>query len=78
MIEKKFFSDEVILLDEKAVDNFSAIKLVARNLKEKGIVNDSFEEAILKREKEYPTGLQLSDGVGVAIPHTLAPKFTIH
>ena len=49
MIDKKFFSDEVILLDEKAVDNFSAIKLVARNLKEKGIVNDSFEEAILKR-----------------------------
>lgn len=78
MIEKKFFSDEVILLDEKAVDNFSAIKLVARNLKEKGIVNDSFEEAILKREKEYPTGLQLSDGVGVAIPHTDADKVNIN
>ncbi|EHI70355.1 PTS sugar transporter subunit IIA [Streptococcus ictaluri] len=40
-------------------------------LLKKDYVLESFEEAIILREKEYPTGLQL-ENIAVAIPHTYA------
>ena len=59
------------------------VKLKANNLKnnkevlsnladcliEEKMVKESFKEAILEREKSYPTGLQF-DGYGIALPHT--------
>lgn len=49
---------------------------IGRKLLQKGLVNDRFIAAIKKREKEYPTGLDLSPVAkglsNVAIPHTEA------
>ncbi|GMA08748.1 PTS galactitol transporter subunit IIA [Tetragenococcus halophilus subsp. flandriensis] len=41
----------------------------AATLENKGYVTGSFYEAIKKREKNYPTGLQL-ENLSIAIPHT--------
>ncbi len=45
-----------------------AIRVLARKLYEEGFVKESFEEAVLKRENEMPTGLPLGD-INAAIPH---------
>ena len=42
---------------------------LADYLIEEKMVKKSFKEAILEREKSYPTGLQF-DGYGIALPHT--------
>ena len=39
------------------------------DLKRKGYVNDEYENALKKREKEYPTGLDIGSDINVAIPH---------
>ncbi|SKC54716.1 PTS sugar transporter subunit IIA [Maledivibacter halophilus] len=38
-------------------------------LKEKGYVKETFKEALINREKEHPTGIQVGE-LGIAIPHT--------
>lgn len=50
-------------------DQNNFFKSAAVTLENKGYVTDSFYESIRKREKEYPTGLQL-ENLSVAIPHT--------
>jgi galactitol PTS system EIIA component len=57
---------------QKEVDtNYDTLSYLADQLFEKGVVKESFKEALLLREKEFPTGLP-TEGVGVAIPHTEA------
>ncbi|MHA1676660.1 MAG: PTS sugar transporter subunit IIA [Candidatus Njordarchaeales archaeon] len=46
-----------------------ALRKMSRILYEKGYVKESYEEALIKREKVYPTGLEIPDRVNVAIPH---------
>lgn len=58
----------VAILDEEA-GQAEYLHLIAEKLKDQGYVEDSYEEAITQREKEFPTGLQTSS-IGVAIPHT--------
>ena len=47
-----------------------ALGYLSDQLLEQGYVNDSFKRSLLEREKIFPTGLNLSDSVNVAIPHT--------
>lgn len=65
---------------EELKESLIAIGLEAKNyeevmtklggmLTEQGYTKDSYVEALIKREGEFPTGLDI-DGVGVAIPHT--------
>lgn len=42
---------------------------LSRKLYENGIVKDSFEESVIKREREFSTGLPL-EGYKAALPHT--------
>ncbi len=46
-----------------------ALAYLADKLYEKGIVKDTYKEAVIEREKIFPTGLQFSE-YGIAIPHT--------
>ncbi|WKY44522.1 PTS sugar transporter subunit IIA [Eubacteriaceae bacterium ES2] len=52
----------------QASNQIEAIKLAAGPLFEKKMVKESFVDAVLEREKTFPTGLPTS--IGVAIPHT--------
>lgn len=42
---------------------------LGKKLIDTGYTKDSYVDALITREKEFPTGLDI-DGVGVAIPHT--------
>ncbi len=69
MQEVKLIDPSLIMLNVEATEKEEVITLMAKKLISEGYVKDSYLNAILKREKEYPTGLP-TNGVGVAIPHT--------
>jgi galactitol PTS system EIIA component len=64
-----YFNESNILLDLEGNTKEDVLHAMAKNLVEKGLVKESFTEAIIAREQEYATGLPTL-GVSVAIPHT--------
>ncbi|KYO65273.1 PTS sugar transporter subunit IIA [Thermovenabulum gondwanense] len=50
-------------------DKLEAISQMATKLEDYGYVNNEYKNAVIEREKVFPTGLP-TKGVGVAIPHT--------
>lgn len=67
--ECEYFLPQLTFLDkyyDNATDYFSSIFFI---LKELGFVRSSFLEAIVSREKAYPTGLPTLP-VAIALPHT--------
>lgn len=60
---------EFILLDVTAKDKFELLKELSNNLYKLGYVKNSYEQAVIEREKVFATGLPTIMG-GVAIPHT--------
>lgn len=63
------FDEEAILLDIKGADATDVLSQMADVLYKKDVVKDTYKEALLTREVDYPTGLQV-ERIGVAIPHT--------
>ncbi|WP_251555211.1 PTS sugar transporter subunit IIA [Neobacillus muris] len=63
---------ESIFFLNDAKSNAEILSFAADRLFEKNIVKDTFKDALLQREKEFPTGLP-TQGAGVAIPHTESP-----
>ncbi|MCR8966998.1 PTS sugar transporter subunit IIA [Streptococcus zalophi] len=62
--------EELICLQvEEISESSEALKYLSQKLLKSGAVKENFCDAILDREKIFPTGLQF-DGYGVAIPHT--------
>lgn len=62
----------LIMLDVEAKDAEDAIRQVGARLFNAGFVKDTYIDAVVAREKIYPTGLQL-ESVAVAMPHTDPP-----
>lgn len=69
MIHAQWFFDDNLLFPLKAETRESAISQLADLLYKNGYVRETFNEAILARESEFPTGLPIPE-MGVAIPHT--------
>lgn len=65
-----FFDQKIIKLQADVQSSTEIITLLAQMLKQKTIVKDNYLSHVLTREKDFPTGLQLESGIGVAIPHT--------
>ncbi|WP_281522118.1 PTS sugar transporter subunit IIA [Dubosiella newyorkensis] len=63
------FDEKVAKFKVNADSKESAIKIAADELYKRGIVKETFFENVVKREKEFPTGLHTGK-YGVAIPHT--------
>ncbi|MGY0255555.1 PTS sugar transporter subunit IIA [Limosilactobacillus fermentum] len=63
------FDKEVILFNQDASDNVSALTRLADSMYAKGVVTSEYRDALLKREESCPTGL-MTQTIGVAIPHT--------
>jgi len=64
-----------VLLDERLVllrpavrDRDELLAAMAERLRTCGAVREGFFEALMEREKQFPTGLP-TEGVGIAIPH---------
>jgi len=60
--------EELILINEKEYTLKELFKGVTEILKEKDIVKKSFYNAIITREKKFPTGIN-TEPINVAIPH---------
>lgn len=63
-----FFGENIIEIDLAAADDGDAIRKVGAILRRGGYVNDAYIEAVIEREKNFPTGLQLMNAA-LAIPH---------
>lgn len=68
-MEEKYFSKENIYLDVEGTTFEEVLKNVNESLVQRGKVKDSFYNAVLEREKQFPTGLEFP-GYSIAIPHT--------
>ncbi|QBS36611.1 PTS sugar transporter subunit IIA [Thermaerobacter sp. FW80] len=62
------FSRELIMLDLDVADAQGAIRALGSRLRECGHVAETFVDAVLDRERTFPTGLPTR--IPVAIPHT--------
>ena len=65
----KELNDNLIFHNLKVSDNIEVLQLMGDAMIQEGYGEEGFTDAVLKREKDYPTGLDV-DGIGVAIPHT--------
>lgn len=62
-------SEDLIVYGVKAETAEEAIKTVGEYLLKGGYVKESYIPAVIQRETDFPTGLQLKT-VGIAMPHT--------
>lgn len=74
-------SEELIFTGVRVGDAEEAIRFLADRLLQKGCVAPEFPDAVVEREKKFPTGLP-TPGIGVAIPHTdkghvLTPRIAV-
>lgn len=59
-----------LLFPKQNFDSFEEIiKHVGSQMESEGYVKDTYIEAVVSREKEFPTGLEMLTG-GISIPHT--------
>lgn len=66
MFEKKI----VLLKVGNVSDQYKVLELLARQLYKEKVVKSSYVDAVIEREKIYPTGLLMENDIGIAIPHT--------
>lgn len=59
----------IALLDIDVKSQSEILSIMANELFNKGLVKEKYKDAVIAREKEYPTGLQ-TPTIGIAIPHT--------
>ncbi|HIR90811.1 MAG TPA: PTS sugar transporter subunit IIA [Candidatus Limicola stercorigallinarum] len=67
-VDTDLFTPELVFFDFEAKDRFEFFNKMSKILVEKGYVKDTWLDAILTREKNYPTGLQF-EHIAVALPH---------
>lgn len=60
---------KLVYLNLEAKDSKEALTKLAGKLLDAGYVKDTFTDAVLAREVEFPTGLDFGS-MGIAIPHT--------
>ncbi|SFQ32478.1 PTS sugar transporter subunit IIA [Salibacterium halotolerans] len=64
-----YIDETLILNDLHAADADEALRTMALNLYDHGLVKESYIQAVINREQEFATGLP-TKGPAVAIPHT--------
>ena len=62
--------DENLVINKlEAETNYEVLDCLSNLLYENGYVKESYKQAVKDREKDFPTGLLIEDGFGIAIPH---------
>lgn len=69
------FKEELISINVEVNSEEQLFSYVAKKLKERRYVNDSYLEGITKREEEFPTGL-ITKNLNIALPHS-DPEYII-
>jgi PTS system galactitol-specific IIA component len=67
-IDVNLLKPDLVLLDFEADDRLDFFRRLAERLQSAGYVKETWLEAILEREKDYPTGLECT-AISVALPH---------
>jgi PTS system galactitol-specific IIA component len=62
------FDEDLVIIDIDLQTREEVIKLLSEKFIQKGYVTDKFTEAVLDRERKFPTGLPTV--VPIALPHT--------
>lgn len=75
MVSNNIFSEDLIFLDKSYASKEEMFSDIGSVLVDKGFVKESYIQALIEREKKYPTGLPITP-FAVAIPHT-DPQHTI-
>lgn len=65
----KIFRSDLVWLDEQFAARTSFFEAIGQRLYEKGLVKESFGQALAAREADFPTGLK-TEFCETAIPHT--------
>lgn len=65
----KELDESLIFTNLHAKTNTEVMEQLGETLIKEGYAKESYIQALITREQEFPTGLDV-DGVGVAIPHT--------
>ena len=65
----KKLNEALIVLDADVETAEDCIRLAGEMFEKNGYVNTGYADAVVEREKEYPTGLP-GKGINIAIPHT--------
>lgn len=70
-MDKEFHFNEKLIfnIDTKDKTKEAVLEFLAQKLEDEGCVKAEYKHAVLKREENYPTGLQTSQ-INIAIPHT--------
>ena len=66
---ENYFKRENIFLDFDANDRKDFLSKISKILFEKKYVKEGFDDSIIEREEQYPTGLDFGE-YKIAIPHT--------
>ena len=61
--------EELIVNGIEAKDSTEVLKVMGEMVIKAGYAKESYVDALIKRESEFPTGLDIG-GFGIAIPHT--------
>jgi len=61
--------EELIFIGESFESDIESLEFLADQLVKRNYVKDTYKEALLQRENEFPTGLNFG-AYGVAIPHS--------
>lgn len=69
VVDTDLFKAELVFFDFEAADRFDFFDKLGAELSARGYIKDTWHDAIVKRETEYPTGLACQ-AIKVAIPHT--------
>lgn len=67
--EVSLFRPDLVFFGVEATDRFDLFRQLGVELDRRGLVRDTWYDAICDRERRYPTGL-VSPAIQVAIPHT--------
>ena len=70
---KEMFDPELIDLEVEAASEEEVFEIVARKLKEAGMVNEGYLTGITQREQRFPTGL-ITQHLNIGLPHS-DPEF---
>jgi len=68
-VNKVHVSPSLVTIIEEQLTKEEIVRRVSAPLLAAGLVKESYTNALLEREKSFPTGLP-TEGIGVAIPHT--------
>lgn len=66
-------SENLVITKMNCKSDFEALRLLSDRLFQDNYVKDCFYENVIKREKNFPTGIK-TKSIGIAIPHT-QPEF---